>query len=502
MSRLIKWLCVVLVAIFPLHFVFIVLFNQFNPQDLFSDRISLLQDRPANIERDIVVDLTKIEELGGMAAYSEVIVKYMIQSKPNYRWIILHSGSSYANDELKRFLNERQASNSNVIVVDVKSRTDFLFKWMYYIAKSSIFRHTDEMFSKWLASQSENFNDTFYRFKQMFLHGKVFVDRHCDLIFSLATPLYYFNYGIPQVSVIHDVIYLDAPSILSQIAAATHIRGFVNNFNSSKKIISISYFTKDCVLKYFDNIDADKIEVIRTQMADRLPVLEHDKIEATLQKFGLKRDNYFVFPSRFWVHKNHLGLVNAFAKMLQDHSSNVDSSFKLVLMGGCKDRNGKYNGVAKKVLEAIKEHGIENRVVLTDFTSDIEFQSIISASLAVVNPTFYEGFGMPIAEAMLIQKPVVCSNVASLPEVGGDAAVYFDPYDINDIANKLYCVYKDFDLRLSMIDRGNIQVQKFTNRTHMLQTVLELLDHTMKESDGKNKYAINWDFCFVKNDNR
>jgi len=501
MSRLIKWLCIAFVSIFPLHFVFIVLFNQFNPKDLFAERISLLKDRPSNIERDIVVDLTKIGELGGMAAYSEVIVKYMIQSKPNYRWIILHSGSSYASDGLKLFLEEHQTSNNNVVVVDVKSRTDFLFKWMYYIAKTPVFRHADEMFSKWLASQSEKFNDTFYRFKQMFLHGKIFVDGHCDLMFSLATPLYYFNYGIPQVSVIHDVIYLDAPSVLSQTAAATHIRGFVNNFNSSKKLISISYFTKDCVLKYFENIKADKIEVIRTQMADRLPVLENDKVEETLQKFGLKRENYFVFPSRFWVHKNHVGLVQAFAKMLQDHSS-VDSSFKLVLMGGCKDRKGRYNGVAKKVLEAIKEHGIEDRVVLTDFTSDVEFQSIIGASLAVVNPTLYEGFGMPIAEAMLVQKPVVCSNVASLPEVGGDAAVYFDPYDISDIASKLYDVYKDLDLRLSMIARGNTQVQKFTNRTHMLQTMLELLDRTMLESEDSSKYAIDWDFCFVKKDHR
>ena len=109
---------------------------------------------------------------------------------------------------------------------------------------------------------------------------------------------------------------------------------------------------------------------------------------------------------------------------------------------------------------------------------------------------------MPIAEAMLVQKPVVCSNVASLPEVGGDAAVYFDPYDINDIASKLYDVYKDLDLRLSMIARGNTQVQKFTNRTHMLQTMLELLDRTMLESEDSSKYAIDWDFCFVKKDHR
>ncbi len=496
MFKFLKRLFFIYILSFPLYFSYLVVFTPFQVSDLFSERISLLRDRPKNIEKDIVVDLTKIGDAGGMATYAEGIMKYMIEVRPNYRWIILHQCEAYGNKDFKSFLNDYKESHNNLVMVNVNSKCDFLFKWLYFIAKSQAFIKIDEVFSKWLSNQSVEFNDTFYRFKQLFLHGKLFADRHCDLMFSLATPACSFGYGIPQVSVIHDVIHLDAPAIVSTMSSLNHKRAFPNNFNTSTKLISISNFTKHCIMKYFANIDQGKIEVIRTQMAWRLPDISVEGLEQTLKKFGLKRDKYFVFPSRFWSHKNHSGLAAAFAKMLKENE--VDPEFKLVFMGGYKNNKGSLMKTAKRAIDTIKECKIVDRVVFTGYTTNEEFRSILEGSLAVVNPTFYEGFGMPIAEAMLQKKPVVCSRIASLPEVGGDAALYFDPFDIDDMASKLYQVYCNADLRKIMIEKGNEQVKNFTNQEKMLGDMVKLLDNVMAETKPEDKYKINWDFCYIK----
>ena len=99
---------------------------------------------------------------------------------------------------------------------------------------------------------------------------------------------------------------------------------------------------------------------------------------------------------------------------------------------------------------------------------------------------------------MLQQKPVVCSRIASLPEVGGDAALYFDPFDIDDMASKLYQVYCNADLRKIMVEKGNEQVKNFTNQEKMLGDMVKLLDNVMAETKPEDKYKINWDFCYIK----
>ena len=366
---------------------------------------------------------------------------------------------------------------------------------LYHYAKSNIFLSFEKAFSVFLSSKSAKLNDMFYRFKQLMLYNKLFIDKHCDLIFSLGTPEFYFNFGIPQISVIHDISYLDKPEFYPKDLFLRYKRSFTNNFNYSAKLISISNFTKDCILKYFNNINSAKINVIRTQMAARLPSVDKQQIMQTLNKFGLEKNNYFVFASLFWYSKNHSRLTEAFAKLLRKHS--IDHKFKLVFMGPHKNKSGRLLTQAKQTLEVIEKLGIRDRIVFTGYTSNEEFNAIMSGALAVVNPSLYEGFGMPVAEAMLLEKPVVCSNVASLPEIGGNAALYFDPYDTDDMAEKLYQVYSDPKLRQHMIEKGKIHVKNFTNKEKMLKDMSDLLDKVMEET-ANDKYKIDWDFCSVK----
>jgi glycosyltransferase involved in cell wall biosynthesis len=166
-------------------------------------------------------------------------------------------------------------------------------------------------------------------------------------------------------------------------------------------------------------------------------------------------------------------------------------------MGAYHDEVGGRLKNLKRTIKTIENLGIRDRVIFTGYTSNEEFNAIMNGALAVVNPSLYEGFGMPVAEAMLLEKPVVCSNVASLPEIGGNAALYFDPYDTDDMAEKLYQVYSDPKLRQDMIEKGKTHVKNFTNKEKMLKDMSDLLDKVIEET-ANDKYKIDWDFCSLK----
>lgn len=488
--KTLKWALAAIGVAYLVYFIQLFCFSSIKISDITADQISLLKEDSEKYDKTIVLETIRVATDGGIGTYSAEIIKSLIDSRPNYRWVIIYRGN-FPQKLLKGYTDRK-----NVKLVDVKNIWAPLFEWLYFIGKSDCFVNLDYKFSKWLSEQSPEFNDRFYRIKQAILYRKIFADRSVDLIFSTCTPSYTFSLGLPQISVNHDVIHLDNPSLVSFGSYLNHTRSFTNNFNSSTKIISISNFTKDCILKYFAGISSDKIDVIRTQMAARFDDISQEKSQEILKKFGIETDKYCVFGSGFWNHKNHPGLIKAFAKMIKEHD--IDKDFKLVLMGRCTRRNGGLASVAKKAFDAAKEFNVSDRVVFTDYTTNEEFSTILKNSLFVVNPTFYEGFGMPVAEAMFLKKPVACSHVASLPEVGGDAALYFDPSNVNDIAEKIYQVYSSADLRAQMIEKGERQAANFTNKPKMLGAFVDVIEKALSERNDKNPYKFDWEFCHIK----
>lgn len=110
----------------------------------------------------------------------------------------------------------------------------------------------------------------------------------------------------------------------------------------------------------------------------------------------------------------------------------------------------------------IENLGIQNQVKLIGFVTNDELRSIYSNAALFVLPSIYEGFGLPVLEAMACGCPVLCSNAGSLPEVGGSAAIYFDPFDLNDIAKKLEQLWKTKDSLNEIISNGYVNVTRFS----------------------------------------
>lgn len=189
---------------------------------------------------------------------------------------------------------------------------------------------------------------------------------------------------------------------------------------------------KNFVEKYGDR----RIEVIYpgTSMGDR----------GNMGDWGY-RGEYMLFVGTLEPRKNLINLIKGYV------NSKIDA--KLVLTGG----DGWHN---KGIWDLINAN--QDKIIIKGFVSDQELVNLYKNSLCLVYPSLYEGFGIPVLEAMSLGIPVITSNTSSLPEVGGGAVLYVDPENIEEIAKAIQKIFQDKKLRESLIQKGLIQAKKFS----------------------------------------
>jgi glycosyltransferase involved in cell wall biosynthesis len=169
--------------------------------------------------------------------------------------------------------------------------------------------------------------------------------------------------------------------------------------------------------------------------------------------------------------KNTLGAVRAIATLPE--------RFHLVLAGG--------NGYGSEAVhEFIQRERLGGRVHTLGYVSSSDLENLYRAASLLLFPSFEEGFGIPVLEAMARGVPVVTANAGSLPETGGDAALYVDPHSVEDIAAKVAQIVEDGNLREEMVRRGSARAQRFTWRSTAEQT-LDIYEAVL--SDEKNAAA-------------
>ena len=225
---------------------------------------------------------------------------------------------------------------------------------------------------------------------------------------------------------------------------------FKHAINKSKKIIAVSQSTKDLILKNF-KVNLDKIKVIYEGVDEKFkPIADCGIINAVKTKYGL--DKPFIFFVGVWRnHKNVAGLVKVFDILKKKYKWQGN-----LVLGGQEDAH--YLEVSK----TIKSLGLENEIIRPGFISDEEMPVFYSLARAFVNPSLIEGFGLNNLEAHACGCPVVSSSATSLPEVSGQAAVYFNPNNIKEMAEKIYQVISDENLRQSLRQKGFEQAKKFS----------------------------------------
>lgn len=236
--------------------------------------------------------------------------------------------------------------------------------------------------------------------------------------------------------------------------ARFHIWQAINYaLKASDKIIAISESTKDDIVKK-SRLAPDKVKVIYLAYDKNLyKPCSDDKIREGLEKYGIKGRYVINLSSTLWYRKNLIGLLKAFKVV----KSRKVEGLKLVITGK--------KGIAKgenKLSRLIDEMGLNDDVLFTGYVDIADLPVLLNGADAMVFPSFHEGFGLPLVEAMGCGCPVITSNISAMPEVVGNAGMLVDPYSENDIASAIEKVYTDDVLRETLKKKSLKRAEAFS----------------------------------------
>ncbi len=249
------------------------------------------------------------------------------------------------------------------------------------------------------------------------------------------------------------------------------------NARVATRVLADSEATRQDLMYYYGTPEA-KIAVVYPGRNEALtPVVDPQTLAGVRGRYSLG-DSYFLYVGTLHPRKNLVRLVQAFAALLQSWNSmpqQPTDRLQLVLAG-------QKGWLYEEILAEIRKLGLTDRVVLTGYVPDADLPGLLSGALAFVYPSLHEGFGLPVLEAMACDTPVVCSNVSSLPEVAGDAALMVDPFDVESLAQALHQIVLDQGLRHTLVERGRQQVQLFSWHRCARET-LQVLEDVGREVD-------------------
>ena len=275
-----------------------------------------------------------------------------------------------------------------------------------------------------------------------------------DLLHSLNSELPLFC-NIKSIVTFHDLKYIKYPYFLNKfsIIKSKYLKYTMKKgAEKANKIIAVSQSTKKDIIHLL-GIEKDKIVAIYEASNLGMYSRKNDDLSNSdiLEKHSIKKP-YFLYVGEKRPHKNLEGLIKAFAIFKKKYESR---NISLVLTGKKYSTYHEYITTAEKF-------GIKDSLLFTGFISDEELKTIYSEAEALLLVSFYEGFGIPILEAMECGIPVITSNISSMPEVAGDAALLVNPNNIQEIAEKMNNITNSEILRKKLIKSGFKRVEQFS----------------------------------------
>ena len=222
-------------------------------------------------------------------------------------------------------------------------------------------------------------------------------------------------------------------------------------------VITVSEHTKKDVIKYY-GINEDKVKVVHNGL---YPPTLFTKDVVGREIESLSKSRFLLSVSGVGPHKNQVGLAEAFVNYKKN---NPDDDLKLVLTGPVR----RYQTI-RDIMNKYPTEGED--IILTGFVSDEELLWLYQNALAFIYVSYYEGFGLPILEALSVGKAVISSDTSSMPEVGGDAVCYCNPSDIDSISEAIKKVVQDETYRKHLESMSITQANKFSYRKAAEQTL-------------------------------
>jgi len=257
-----------------------------------------------------------------------------------------------------------------------------------------------------------------------------------------STPVAPLNAHIPKMAVVHDVTPLALPALHDSRDKAAFLLG-LHTLTCADGIIAVSNHTKLDLLRRLRRLDPTKVTVVHSGPG-LLPTASSE------QSFAERLAPFILYVGGHSPHKNLKRLLSAFTRL------RCRSDLKLVVVGGGDSRH------RERAVAWARQLNVADHVVLLDSLTDTQLSALYLGCRAFIYPSLYEGFGLPVLEAMAHAAAVACSRTSSIPEVGGDAVAYFDPMSVDDIRGKIQLLLDDRELARTLAARALERSRQFS----------------------------------------
>lgn len=408
----------------------------------------------------IAVDLTPVlpgGENGGVKVFVLNLLLILAKLKPNTRFIILTRESSHEElavldrQNMIRVMVLADSPDSEISRAQPKKDTLWLERTLNSWKRSLIKR----IRRKELARKSRSI-----------LH-----EMGVDLYYCPFTSLEYAEPGIPAVCTIHDLQHKSYPNFFSAGEVKIRDRLFKDACQRSTVLSAISEYSRSSAIAH-GHLNPAIIRTIYHRMAYRIHAYNGRdyRLATTLfANLGLEKREYLIYPANFWQHKNHEMLLMAFEMASRD---GLNPKMKLVCTGAPSDRQ-------RFLIEKTLIMGLSERVIFPGYLPNSELAVLLSNSSGMIFPSLYEGFGLPVIEAMAEGIPVACSNARALPEVSAGAALLFNPERPEEIALAMVSLTNNEPLRLKLIKDGLQLARDFSDLNRMAEEYWALFEDAM-----------------------
>lgn len=356
------------------------------------------------------------QEWGGVRQYAAGLMKLFPLLEEKYNFYIYHDGE---DPVIKSILSEHK----NLILIKPSSinlKKDILPKKLKYYV--NLFRN--KFLRSKISLAEKSILDTVIDDYQ--------IDTiHCPYQF-LPRIKYLHTKKVTRITTMHDIQELHFPEFFTAAQRADRAVNYMNYINDADIVIVSYNHIKEDIKKFF-NKNENQIFVLLLKMDN----LWYKKYEThKLQNIEIF-EKYLFYPANFWKHKNHKKLVEAI------HFLKINKGIKvnLILSGDNKNYEG------PNINDLIKNLDIEDQIKTVGIVDEVTLYNLYKNTLGVVVPTLYEAGSFPLMESILLQVPVICSNITSLPETIGNDKFIFNPNSVEDIAEKVEKLWLDESYR-------------------------------------------------------
>ena len=262
-----------------------------------------------------------------------------------------------------------------------------------------------------------------------------------------------------SVVTIHDLSVLRHPECHPEDRTDFWSKEIYKVAERATKIITVSEFQKQEIIELL-GVDADKIHVVYLGVESKFRPYNQEDSQDVLQKYGLEYKQYSLVVSTIEPRKNFIRLLKAFEQL----PKSMRRSYPLAVVGD----KGWMSGEIHKVITGLIE---KKEAVRLGYVDEADLPYLYASAAVFLYPSIYEGFGLPVLEAMASGTPVLTSNTSSLPEVAGEGCLLIDPYSIEDITTAWQNILGDLALREELSEAGIIQAKKFSWQRCAQQTI-------------------------------